>query len=105
MNTLDKALKGPGGDQLGCKGCFVGYLPKGNLTIREEIYVIKNLHKPLLGRPAIRGFNLLKRVDSVKKELLILDKFSSIFEGLGKLKGNYTIKLQDNAKPFTVTTP
>ena len=105
LKTLDKTLRGPGGDQLGCKGRFVGYLQKGDLTIKEEIYVIKNLHKPLLGRPAIRGLNLLKRVDSVKKEQAVLDQFSGVFEGLGKLEGNYTIKLQDNAKPFAVTTP
>ena len=105
LKTLDRALKGPGGNQLGCKGRFMGYLQKGNLTIREEIYVIKNLHKSLLGRPAIRGLNLLKRVDSVKKEQSFLDKFSSVFKGLGKLKGDYTIKIQDNAKPFAVTTP
>ena len=37
LKTLDKTLKGPGGNQLGCKGHFVGYLQKGDLTIREEI--------------------------------------------------------------------
>ena len=26
LKTLDKTLKGPGGDQLGCKGRSVGYL-------------------------------------------------------------------------------
>ena len=105
LKTLDKALKGPGGDQLVCKGRFVGYLRKGDLTIREEIYVIKDLHKSLLGRPAIRGLNLLKRVNSVKEKQAVLDQFSTVFEGLGKLEGDYTIKLQDNTKPFAVTTP
>ena len=28
-----------------------------------------------------------------------------MFNGLGKLEGEYTIKLQDNAKPFAITTP
>ena len=91
LKILDKTLKGPGGDQLGCKGRFVGYLQKSDLTIRDELYVIKNLHKPLLGRPAIRGLNLLKRVDSVKQEQSVLDQFSSLFESLGKLKGDCTI--------------
>ena len=49
------------------------YHQKGDLTIKEEIYVVKNLHKPLLGRPAIRGLNLLKRVGFVKQEQLVLD--------------------------------
>ena len=102
---MDKLLKGPSGDQLGCKGRFVGYLQKGDVTIKEEIYVIKNLHKPLLGRPAIRGLNLLKRISSVKQEQSVLEQFSSVFEGLGKLEGEYTIKSQDNTKLFAITTP
>ena len=59
--------------------------------------MIKILHKPLLGRAAIRGLISLKRVDSVKQEQSVLDQFPSVFEGLGKLEGDYTIKLQDNA--------
>ena len=67
--------------------------------------MIKNLHKPLLGRPVISGLNLLKRVGFVKQEQSILEQFSSVFEGLGMLEGEYTIRLQDIAKPFAVTTP
>ena len=61
----------------------MGYLQKGDVTIKEEIYVIKNLHKPLLGRSAIRGLNLLRRVGSVKQEQSVLEQFSSVFEDLG----------------------
>ena len=98
LKTLDKMLKDSAGDQLhvGCKGHFVGYLQKGDLTIREEIYVIKGLRKPLLSRSAIKAFNLLKRVNSIKQEQSVLEQFSSEFEGFGKLKGEYTNKLQDN---------
>ena len=67
--------------------------------------MFKNLHKPLPGRPAIRGLNLLRRVGSVKQEQSVLEQFSSVFESLGRLEGEYTIKLQDNAKPFPATTP
>ena len=49
--------------------------------------MIKNLHKLLLGRPVISDLNLLKRVDSVKQEQSVLDQFSSVSEGLGKLEG------------------
>ena len=83
----------------------MGYLQKGEATIKQEIYVIKNLHKPLLGKPVIIGLNLLKRVVFVKQEQLVLARFSSVFEGLGKLEGECTIKLQVNTKPFVVTTP
>ena len=83
----------------------MGCLQKGDLTIKEKIYVIKNLYKPLLGKPAIRGLNLPKRFGSVKQGQSALQQFSSVFEGLGNLEGKYTIKLQDNMKPFAVSTP
>ena len=75
-------LKGPSGDQLACKGHFMGYLQKGDLTIKEEIYMIKNLQNPLLGRPAIRDLNLLKRVGSVKQEQSVLEQCSSVLVSL-----------------------
>ena len=34
-------------------------------TIEQEIYVVKSLHKLLLGRPAIRDLNLLNRFDPI----------------------------------------
>ena len=48
-------LKGSSGDHLACKGRFMGYFQKVDVIIKEEIRVIKNLHKPLVGRPAITG--------------------------------------------------
>ena len=48
---------------------------------------------------------MLRRVGSVKQDLSVLEKFSSMCEDLGTLEGEYTTKLQDNVKPFTVTTP
>ena len=50
LKTLDKILKGPSSDQLSCNGRFMGYLHKGDLTIKEETYVIKNLHHYLAGK-------------------------------------------------------
>ena len=64
---------------------------KGDLTIKEEVhvYVIKNMHKTLLVRPAIRGLNLLRKIDSLKPEQSVLDQFSPVFDGLRKLDGGY----------------
>ena len=49
------------------RGQFLGRLQKGNLTIKEKIYVVENLQKSLLGRPAIMGLNLVRRIDAIKK--------------------------------------
>ena len=50
----------------------MGYPQEDDVTIKEKIYVIKNLHKPLLGKSAIRGLILLKMVGSVKQEQSVL---------------------------------
>ena len=42
LKTLNDTLKGPSSDQLACKGCFMGYLQKRDVTIKEEIDVIKS---------------------------------------------------------------
>ena len=36
---LHLPFKGPSGDQLAFKGCFMGYLQKGDVTIKEEISI------------------------------------------------------------------
>jgi len=39
------------------------------------------------------------------KEPTPVDQFPGLFQGLGKLQGDYTIKLQEGAKPFAISTP
>ena len=34
-----------------------------------------------------------------------IEQFPSLFRGLGKLEGEYSIKLQEGAKPFALTVP
>ena len=34
-----------------------------------------------------------------------IDQFPKVFQGLGKLEGDYSIKLQEGAKPFALTVP
>ena len=46
----------------------MGHLKKDKVTIEEMIYMIKNLHKPLLGRPAFTALKLLSRIDSVEEQ-------------------------------------
>ena len=106
LKPLDKTLKGAGNNRLDCRGQFLGRLQKGDLTIKEKVYVVGNLHTALLGRPAIGNLNLVRRIDAIKKtSQSVFEQFPSVFNGLGKIEGNYTIKLQEDAKPFALTTP
>ena len=74
----------------------------------HEVHVVKGLTKPLLGRPAIEGLSLLQCVAALcEKKLNPFEQFPHLFQGLGRLQGDYiyTIKLQEDAKPFAISTP
>lgn len=62
------------------------------------------LHQPLLRRPAIESLNILIRAithrDGKPENL-----FPQLFRGLGKMEKEYTIRLREGAKPFTLNTP
>ena len=73
LKPLDKTLKGAGNNRLDPRSQFLGCLRKGDLTIKEKIYLVENLQKSLQGRPAIMGLNLVGKtrayVDSVIQSL------------------------------------
>lgn len=74
--------------------------------MEEEIYVVKGLHKPLLGRPAIERLGLVVRVEAIEgKTLNPTQQFPQLFKGLGKLEGDYKIELEPGAKPYALSTP
>ena len=53
LRTSLRGLQGPGKTSLQVCGQFTGTLRKDTHAVKEEIYVVKNLHTPLLGLPAI----------------------------------------------------
>ena len=70
------------------------------------IYVVRELTKPLLGLPDIEQLNLVRRIATITKSVLKpITQLPKLFTGLGKLEGEYTIKLDPRAKPFALTTP
>ena len=105
LSIPPRILCGPSQSKLGVCGCLTGRVVKGDLEKKQEIYVVKDLHKPLLGRPAIEALGLVARVGEVQQEQNPEQLFPGLFTGLGKLQGEYTIKLRDGAKPFSLTTP
>ena len=79
----------------------------GTQQAEEEIYVVKGLSKTLLGRPSISNLGLVKRIAAVDSgsSLSPKDQFPALFQGLGQLEGEYTVELNDDAKPFALSTP
>ena len=101
----DRTLRGPDTHVLPARGKFTGKLATDTQEAKEEIYVVKGLNKPLLGRPAIEELRLVRRVAAIDKEPSPMEQFPALFQGLGKLQGDYTIQLQAGARPFAQSTP
>lgn len=104
LQRSDRILLGPGKTRLDVAGKFVGTLKSGKSKISTEIYVVNGLSKPLLGRPAIEKLDLVKRVASVKSKDYVT-RYPALFKGLGKLNGEYEIRLRSDSKPVAVSTP
>ena len=97
-------LRGPDTHRLPTTGQFAAKLSKEGHTAEEEIYVAKKLHHPLIGRPAIHKLGLVSRISSVDQASQTpAVQFPKLFEGLGKLQGDYRIQLQEGAKPYALS--
>jgi hypothetical protein len=69
-----------------------------NQVKAQDLYVVRNLKCPLLGRPTLMQFDLVRRVDAV-------EDYPELFAGLGELKEPYHITLGNDAKPYAIHTP
>ena len=66
---------------------------------------MKDLHVPLVGFPAINALNLVAKVcDMTISKETVLTRFPRLFSGLGRLQGEYDIKLNNDATPFALST-
>ena len=64
------------------------------VQVNTLYYVVRELQKALLGRPAIESLGLLIRVDEVLSSKSVdVSKFPHIFTGLGWMKGAYHIEM------------
>ena len=96
-------LRGPDSHAILTIGRFVGTFTHGSRQAKGDVYVVKKLIKPLLGRPTIQDLDLVKIVAAVHQP--IKDRYPSLFKGLGKMKSDYQIELYDDAQPYTFATP
>ena len=65
-------------------------LTLGETCVTEDIYVVKDLKEPLLGRPAIEELNLFARINDIQNpcsEEQIKKKYPQLFHELGELEG------------------
>ena len=101
-----RTLTGPDGSKLKVSGVIFATLKANDLETKQEIFVVKNLMSALLGRPAIEALQLVTVVHSVESyEAQVKARHPKLFEGLGKLEGEYRIKLIDDAVSYAVNAP
>ena len=107
----DRKLSGPGNSDLHVIGKFQCMLETQDKFSVQDIYVVKGLSKPLLGRPAIQALGIIERVNvssvnaTAKTKNYYRAKFPKIFSGLGRTNWTYKIVLDPNAKPYALSTP
>ena len=106
LTSASKTLNGPSQETLDVQGQFIAQLQRTDTKAKttQEIYVVKGLTKPLLGRPAITALNLVAFVGNIQLQE-VMEKFPTLFTGLGRLKDSYCIKLKQGAQPFALSAP
>ena len=100
-----KVLYEPSRRLLQVIGQFEGKFVHGSNTTIQTVYVVSGLKTNLLGLPAITALNLATRVDATTETSSIVQMYPSVFNGLGNLGEEYTIKIKPGAKPYALFTP
>ncbi|CAC5390627.1 unnamed protein product [Mytilus coruscus] len=90
LMKANKRLSGPGNTNLNVVGKFQCMLETKDKFSVQDIYVVKGLSKPLLGRPAIQALGIIDKVNvssvnaSSEANNYYRGKYPKIFNGLGK---------------------
>ena len=100
LNLADRHLIGPGQNQLEVSGQFTAKLMRQNSVADEQIYVVKQLQKSLLGRSGILALDLIARTHALQEMDKFVVRFPKLFQGLGTIQDEYHISLQEGAKPL-----
>nr|XP_049586080.1 uncharacterized protein K02A2.6-like [Syngnathus scovelli]XP_049586090.1 uncharacterized protein K02A2.6-like [Syngnathus scovelli]XP_049586092.1 uncharacterized protein K02A2.6-like [Syngnathus scovelli]XP_049586103.1 uncharacterized protein K02A2.6-like [Syngnathus scovelli] len=104
LEHVSRVVRGPGNVPLTVEGKFNTKLHKNGKETMQDIYVVKELGFPLLGRPALNALKLVATV-TLDSKARVKQQFPNLFNGLGKLEGEYSIVLKPNAVPFSISTP
>jgi predicted aspartyl protease len=105
LMPTDKVLRAANRSHLQVAGTFKATLRWNDKQITEVVYVLHDLHKPLLGRGAFEALGLVTRICVINDGENIKQQYSDLFTGLGCMSGEHTIRLKPDAKPFAIFTP
>ena len=106
LQPTSKILYGPSHHTLKTIGQFMGKIKYGEKQCEQLIFVIRGLKTNLLGLPTIMALKLAARTDAViDQKTQLIEKYPSVFTGLGSFGEEYSIKLKADAKPHALFTP
>lgn len=104
-----KLLRGPGQDRLRVVGVLRGDITYKTNKVVTDVYVLKNLESPLLSRRDSEKLGVVKRLNEVSASnsntVNAKAEFPSLFTGLGCVNMPYTIRLNQDAVPFSLASP
>lgn len=113
-NYLDKVnassfkLFGPDGGDLGVMGTLNLSLIFKNIVYKSRVFIVDKLSQPLLGRSAIKSFQILNMsfVNQIKSSINVREEFPTLFNQIGEFKGEVEIRLKsDNVVPYVQSVP
>ena len=103
LKQPSKRLCGPDRKPISVLGELSLSLSYKGKSCTHPVYVLKGVYENLLGLSAIQALEILTPVDAVKQSLY--EQYSALFTGLSTFKHAYTIKIKENAQPFSLFTP
>lgn len=105
LQNPPRQLRGPDGKALAIQGVVRLAMSYKDRVSEQNIYVLQDVTIPLLGKPAIEGLQLLSPINRIETTVNPKVDFPSLFTGLGTFPGEYHLQLQENAKPFALSSP
>ena len=106
LQKSTKGLFGPGQNSLQVFGMSSSKMECKGAVTSQDVYVVKNLQEPLLGRPAIEVLHLIQRLESVQSTSVnYREVYPKLYSGLGRMKESYKIRLREYAIPYAVSAP
>ena len=106
LQETTKVLSGPTRESLEVIGQFSALLTHKDSSSHQIIFVVRGLRNNLLGLPAITALKLVNIMEAnYCNGVDVRGRFGKLFQGLGKIGEDYTIKLKDNATPHALYTP
>ena len=108
MDKPTKFVHGQGGTKLTVLGSFQATLKYRQSQIHDRVYVVQNQPCSLLSRKACEGLGLIRlgEVSEVNPTTVnFREEFPILFKGLGRLKTQYRITLQEDANTVCLYNP